>query len=102
VELVRELVARHAQYTGSELASRLLCDWSSAAGLFVKVMPRDYKRALETPLMWSPASARPAEAIDAAPAAVPVNVISGVLVPPNARRGEGGSRTVTTIEVAHG
>jgi glutamate synthase domain-containing protein 3 len=47
VKLVRELIARHAQYTGSELATRLLCDWSMTAGLFVKVMPRDYKRALE-------------------------------------------------------
>jgi glutamate synthase (ferredoxin) len=47
VELVRELLARHARYTGSELAARLLCDWTETAGLFVKVMPRDYKRALE-------------------------------------------------------
>jgi glutamate synthase domain-containing protein 3 len=62
VELVRELLARHARYTGSELAARLLCDWSDAAGLFVKVMPRDYKRALE--------AQRNASAD--APAAVPV------------------------------
>jgi glutamate synthase (ferredoxin) len=43
--LVRELLARHVQYTGSEFAARLLCDWSVTAGLFVKIMPRDYKRA---------------------------------------------------------
>jgi glutamate synthase domain-containing protein 3 len=43
---VRELVTRHAQYTGSELAVRLLCDWSATAASFVKVMPRDYKRVL--------------------------------------------------------
>jgi glutamate synthase (NADPH) large chain len=48
VELVRELLARHVQHTGSELAARLLCDWTATAALFVKVMPRDYKRALGT------------------------------------------------------
>ena len=46
VELVRELLARHVQCTGSELAARLLRDWTATAALFVKVMPRDYKRAL--------------------------------------------------------
>jgi len=45
---VRELIARHVQHTGSELAARLLCDWTATAALFVKVMPRDYKRALGT------------------------------------------------------
>ena len=47
LDLVRELLSRHAQYTGSELAGRLLCDWSETAALFVKIMPRDYRRALE-------------------------------------------------------
>jgi glutamate synthase (ferredoxin) len=63
VELVRELLARHARYTGSALAGRLLCDWDATAGSFVKVMPRDYKRAL--------AEQREASGA-AAPAAVPV------------------------------
>jgi glutamate synthase (NADPH/NADH) large chain len=44
--LVRELIARHVQHTGSALGGRLLCDWSVTAGLFVKIMPRDYKRVL--------------------------------------------------------
>jgi glutamate synthase (ferredoxin) len=47
IELLRVLLARHVQYTGSELAERLLCDWTGTAAAFVKVMPRDYKRALE-------------------------------------------------------
>jgi glutamate synthase (NADPH/NADH) large chain len=34
------------EYTGSELGSRVLDGWSDIAGMFVKVMPRDYKRAL--------------------------------------------------------
>jgi glutamate synthase (ferredoxin) len=47
VELVRELLKRQVMYTDSTLAARLLADWSVTAKLFVKVMPRDYKRVLE-------------------------------------------------------
>jgi glutamate synthase (ferredoxin) len=47
VDLVLELLKRHTKYTGSTLAARLLTDWSTVAKLFVKVMPRDYKRVLE-------------------------------------------------------
>jgi glutamate synthase (NADPH/NADH) large chain len=47
VELVMELLKRHVQHTGSTLAARLLTDWSATVKLFVKVMPRDYKRVLE-------------------------------------------------------
>ena len=65
---------------GSELAARLLCDWSVTAGLFVKIMPRDYKRAIEA--QWKASRAA---------AAIPVNVVSG------------SSRTASGIEVAqHG
>ncbi len=44
---LRELVERHARYTGSEHAERLLRDWTEVAPRFVKVMPMDYRRALE-------------------------------------------------------
>src|SRR5207244_3085126 len=44
--LVKHLVTRHLQHTGSQCASRILHDWSNATRLFVKVMPRDYKRVL--------------------------------------------------------
>jgi glutamate synthase domain-containing protein 2/glutamate synthase domain-containing protein 1/glutamate synthase domain-containing protein 3 len=43
---VRTLVAEHARRTGSPVAVAMLEDWDSAAAGFVKVMPRDYKRAL--------------------------------------------------------
>ena len=43
---VREFVAKHLRHTGSEVAKRVLADWSKAQKNFVKVMPRDYKRAL--------------------------------------------------------
>ena len=47
-ERLRILVERHQLHTGSKVASTLLADWDAALGHFVKVMPRDYKRALET------------------------------------------------------
>jgi glutamate synthase (NADPH/NADH) large chain len=47
IELVRSLVERHVQYTGSDHGARILSRWSRSAAMFVKVMPRDYKRVLE-------------------------------------------------------
>ena len=46
VELVRDLIRRHILYTGSEHAARILDAWTETAAMFVKVMPRDYKRVL--------------------------------------------------------
>jgi glutamate synthase (NADPH) large chain len=43
---VRALVEEHRVRTGSPVASRVLREWESLAGAWVKVMPRDYKRAL--------------------------------------------------------
>ncbi|MBA2514237.1 MAG: glutamate synthase subunit alpha, partial [Solirubrobacterales bacterium] len=43
---LRALVEEHHLRTLSSVAARLLQDWESALGRFVKVMPRDYKRAL--------------------------------------------------------
>ncbi|MEM8724198.1 MAG: glutamate synthase large subunit [Pseudomonadota bacterium] len=47
-ERLRILIERHQLHTGSEIAGSLLADWNAALSKFVKVMPRDYKRALET------------------------------------------------------
>ena len=44
---VRELVAEHGLRTGSAVAERLLARWDGQPPTFVKVMPRDYKKALE-------------------------------------------------------
>jgi glutamate synthase (ferredoxin) len=44
---LRRLVARHFEYTGSAVAERLLKDFDAASAKFVKVMPRDYRKALE-------------------------------------------------------
>jgi glutamate synthase (NADPH/NADH) large chain/glutamate synthase (ferredoxin) len=43
---VRALVAEHAERTDSTVAARMLSDWDGLAGAWVKVIPRDYKRAL--------------------------------------------------------
>ncbi|HUQ13613.1 MAG TPA: glutamate synthase-related protein, partial [Novosphingobium sp.] len=46
-ERLRILVERHHLHTGSQRARALLDDWDAALGHFVKVMPRDYARALQ-------------------------------------------------------
>ncbi|RIV75847.1 glutamate synthase large subunit [Pelagerythrobacter aerophilus] len=46
-ERLRILVERHKLHTGSTKAAALLDDWDAALTRFVKVMPRDYARALE-------------------------------------------------------
>jgi glutamate synthase (NADPH/NADH) large chain len=44
---LRELVERHRAETGSVVATALLADWCREVEQFSKVMPRDYRRALE-------------------------------------------------------
>jgi glutamate synthase domain-containing protein 3 len=44
---LRALVEEHARSTGSRRARGILDDWDEQLGRFVKVMPRDYRRALE-------------------------------------------------------
>ncbi len=43
---LRRALERHVQYTGSTLAARLLEHWEETLKKFVRVMPRDYARAL--------------------------------------------------------
>jgi glutamate synthase (NADPH/NADH) large chain len=45
--LVRQLVERHGEETGSTVSERLLAGWAIEVGRFVKVMPRDYKRVMD-------------------------------------------------------
>jgi glutamate synthase (NADPH/NADH) large chain len=45
-ERLRILLERHHLYSGSARAKALLDDWSGSLGKFVKVMPKDYRRAL--------------------------------------------------------
>ena len=43
---LRELIEAHLAATGSARAAAILDDWADQVGHFLKVMPRDYKRAL--------------------------------------------------------
>ena len=44
---LRRLIEKHAQYTGSSVAKSVLDNWNATLPKFVKVMPVDYRRALE-------------------------------------------------------
>lgn len=44
---LKSIIQNHKRYTNSVLAARILDDWKNMRGKFVKVMPVDYKRALQ-------------------------------------------------------
>ncbi len=46
-EEVRQMIDRHAKYTRSQKAFKVLAMWEKMLPKFVKVMPKDYKRVLE-------------------------------------------------------
>ncbi|MEZ5077555.1 MAG: glutamate synthase large subunit [Solirubrobacterales bacterium] len=46
-EELRALVAEHAEHTGSTVAAHLLADWERSSARFLKVIPGEFKRALE-------------------------------------------------------
>ena len=46
-EEIRRLIERHREYTSSTVAAAILRDWDARHPEFVKVVPIDYKRALE-------------------------------------------------------
>ena len=47
-ELLRGLIRRHAQYTGSTVATGLLAEWATARAQFKKVMPTEYRKIVES------------------------------------------------------
>ncbi len=48
IELVREMISKHAEYTGSERSKQVLSVWERIVPKFVKVYPNDYRRVIET------------------------------------------------------
>ncbi|MBK5966604.1 glutamate synthase large subunit [Thiocystis minor] len=44
---LKQLIEQHLHYTNSEVARRILDDWEAYLPKFVKVMPVDYRRALQ-------------------------------------------------------
>jgi glutamate synthase domain-containing protein 2/glutamate synthase domain-containing protein 1/glutamate synthase domain-containing protein 3 len=47
VHLLQSLIRKHYDWTGSHRAKQILDNWSQMIGRFVKVMPIDYRKALE-------------------------------------------------------
>jgi glutamate synthase (ferredoxin) len=48
IEDIRQMIEKHVRYTGSDFAKRILDLWDDMVPKFVKVMPKDYKRVLES------------------------------------------------------
>ena len=48
IEEIWKLVQRHQAYTKSERAAKVLADWKNLVPKFVKVMPKDYARVLQS------------------------------------------------------
>jgi glutamate synthase domain-containing protein 2/glutamate synthase domain-containing protein 1/glutamate synthase domain-containing protein 3 len=46
-EVLYRLISNHVNFTGSEYAARIVRDWTEMLPQFVKVMPIDYRKALE-------------------------------------------------------
>jgi glutamate synthase (NADPH/NADH) large chain len=46
-DLLKELIQKHLDETGSQVAARLLADWAKSRAKFVKVFPNEYRRALK-------------------------------------------------------
>jgi glutamate synthase (NADPH/NADH) large chain len=45
--LLKRLIENHARYTGSDVAKAILGNWQVARSMFVKVFPKEYRRALK-------------------------------------------------------
>ena len=47
LDIIRELIQNHFTFTSSEIAKKIINNWENESKLFVKVMPTEYKLALE-------------------------------------------------------
>lgn len=66
VEELKELIRRHAEFTGSDRSWRILALWEQYQPKFVKVYPNDYRRVLEKQKKFKASGLSPDEAIMAA------------------------------------
>lgn len=68
IEFVKDLIAKHAEYTGSKRATTILASWDEFLPAIVRVMPNDYRRVLEatTDLGMTAFTARAGDAAQAA------------------------------------
>ena len=47
LDIISELIQNHFTFTSSEIAKKIINNWKNESKLFVKVMPIEYKLALE-------------------------------------------------------
>jgi len=47
IEFVKDMIFRHAEYTGSKRAAAILVAWDEFVSSILRVMPNDYRRVLE-------------------------------------------------------
>jgi glutamate synthase (ferredoxin) len=66
IEQVREMVRKHAEYTKSETAWKVLALWEEMVPRFVKVYPNDYRRVIETQRKFKETGLSDEEAVMAA------------------------------------
>jgi glutamate synthase (ferredoxin) len=66
IELVHDMIRKHAEYTHSERSRQVLADWSNMVPLFVKVYPNDYRRVIETQKRFKASGLSDEEAVMAA------------------------------------
>jgi glutamate synthase domain-containing protein 3 len=53
-EMLRRLITRHVELTGSRRASWILENWAEAQARFIKIFPHEYKRVLGVPRVQQP------------------------------------------------
>ncbi|HLJ95131.1 MAG TPA: glutamate synthase large subunit [Gemmataceae bacterium] len=66
IELVQDMIRRHAHYTKSDRAWKVLALWDELVPKFVKVYPNDYRRVIETQKRFKAQGLSEEEAIMAA------------------------------------
>jgi glutamate synthase (NADPH/NADH) large chain len=66
IEMVRGMIRRHADYTKSDRAWKVLALWDEMVPKFVKVYPNDYRRVIETQKRFKASGLSEEEAIMAA------------------------------------
>jgi glutamate synthase domain-containing protein 3 len=81
---LKGLIEKHLEHTGSGSAKEILADWKQNAGKFLKVMPRDFKRAMADLAMEKDAGhAAPTQGVGApgASGAVAEDLIAPIVSP---------------------
>jgi glutamate synthase (ferredoxin) len=66
IEEVREMIRKHADYTRSDRAWKVLAFWETMVPKFVKVYPNDFRRVIETQQRFRASGLSEEEAIMAA------------------------------------